>query len=232
MELRLPSNCLAVFVDDSGHEELARGHPVYGMGGCAALAFQMDELINSPWRHVREFVTGSLDTPLHASEFSRAATKEQIDCVAHFFKTNKFARIGAVLSTTTVIPDEITRVRLIAGTLMNRIADIARWSDFQEVAVIIESSERANPLVQEAFSPYSVQKDGSTIPTSFYFMPKLAGYPALEVADFVMHAVQRQAKRKLRGENGFELDFAATFHEIDHRLVSYMDIERCEVNTL
>ena len=147
MELKLSSNCLAVFVDDSGHEELARGHPVYGMGGCAALAFQMDELINSPWRQVRKFVASSPDTPLHASEFSRAVTNEQIACVAHFFKTNMFARFGAVLSTTTVIPDEITRVRLIAGTLMNRITQATTGSMlcFSRISVV-PSAANMSPM--------------------------------------------------------------------------------------
>jgi hypothetical protein len=36
--LVLPDKCLAVFVDDTGHEALVAGHPVYGLGGCAALA--------------------------------------------------------------------------------------------------------------------------------------------------------------------------------------------------
>jgi hypothetical protein len=35
VELHLPETSLVVFVDDTGHERLVEGHPVYGLGGCA-----------------------------------------------------------------------------------------------------------------------------------------------------------------------------------------------------
>src|SRR6476660_3345580 len=82
MELKLPNDCLAVFVDDTGHEALVPGHPVYGLGGCAALAQDLDAFVRSPWREVRRQVTGSPDTPLHASEFGPSATKDDILRVA------------------------------------------------------------------------------------------------------------------------------------------------------
>lgn len=50
MELKLPNDCLAVFVDDTGHEALVAGHPVYGLGGCAVLAQDLESVIRSPWR--------------------------------------------------------------------------------------------------------------------------------------------------------------------------------------
>jgi hypothetical protein len=53
-----------VFVDDTGHEALVSGHPVYGLGGCAVMAGDLDRLIRHPWHEVRRKVTGSADTPL------------------------------------------------------------------------------------------------------------------------------------------------------------------------
>jgi hypothetical protein len=37
-----------------------------------------------------------------------------------------------------------------------------------------------------------------------------------------MHAVGRQARRKIERRNGYAPDFAAVFHGIDRRLVSFM----------
>jgi hypothetical protein len=45
--------------------------------------------------------------------------------------------------------------------------------------------------------------------------------PALEVADFIMHAVGRQARHRLQGQEGFVRDFAAVFHTVDAKLASF-----------
>ena len=55
-------------------------------------------------------------------------------------------------------------------------------------------------------------------------MPKAVGDPALEVADFVMHAVGRQARQRVDGKVGFERDFAAVFHDQDPKRVSFMEV--------
>jgi hypothetical protein len=85
MNLLLPNDCLAVFVDDTGHEALVKEQPVYGLGGCAIIARNLDRVIRQPRREVRRRVTGSADIPLHASAFGQKATKEQISIVAVFF---------------------------------------------------------------------------------------------------------------------------------------------------
>jgi hypothetical protein len=94
--LLLPSRSLVVFVDDTGHEALVSGHPVYGLGGCAVLSEHLDALIRNPWREVRRAVTGSPDRPLHASDFGQSASPEDIEAVASFFRQNPFFRFGAV----------------------------------------------------------------------------------------------------------------------------------------
>jgi hypothetical protein len=38
MELSVSDHTLLDFVDDTGHEALVPGHPVYGLGGCAVIA--------------------------------------------------------------------------------------------------------------------------------------------------------------------------------------------------
>jgi hypothetical protein len=123
---------------------LVAGHPVYGLGGCAILARDLDRVIRAPWREIRRHVTGSPDTPLHANAFAGFATPENIAAVAEFFRVHPFARFGAIVSTDTALADDLAPVPTITTVLQARIADIARWTEFESVAVIFEASQRAD----------------------------------------------------------------------------------------
>lgn len=113
---------------------------------------------------------------------------------------------------------------IIAGVLKNRIVDIAKWTPFGEVNVIFESSDRADRQTESVLGDFQIEDNGQTIPLECYFMPKSAGDPALEVADFIMHAVGRQARRKIDGKDGFAPDFAAVFHTVDAKLASFISV--------
>jgi hypothetical protein len=225
MELKLPDKSLVVFVDDTGHEALVEGHPVYGLGGCAVMADDLDGVVRRPWHEVRRKVTGSADTPLHAASFGRTATDEQIRAVAEFFRAEPFARIEAIVSINSGLTGGMGPVATIAAVLKKRIVDVAKWTRFQELHVVFESSDRADGLMEEAFGDFRVEENGAQIPVECYFMPKRAADPALEVADFVMHAVGRQARRRVGGRDGFAPDFAAVFHGVDPKLVSFMAVD-------
>ena len=230
MNLILSNDCLAVFVDDTGHEALVKGHPVYGLGGCAVMAPHLDGIIRQPWREVRRLVTGLADTPLHAYEFKKTATSEHIKTVADFFRAQPFGRFGATISTNTRLASEIESVPTIAMVLKNRIADIAKWTTCKEVAVIFESSDRANSYIENAFQGFDLQENGKSIPVECYFMPKSAADPALEVADFVIYAIRRQVNRDIQKRDGFNLDFQAVFHSVDKRLASFMAVDTVTKN--
>lgn len=226
--LVFPEDCLVVFVDDTGHEALVKGHPVYGLGGCAVMGSHLDRVICQPWRNVRQCITGSADTQLHASTFAQGATQEQINFVAEFFKTQPFARFGAIISTTTKLIDELGPVPTISKCLQNRIVDIFKWTPCKEIRVIFESSDRADPLIEDAFQGFEISENNNPIPIECYFMPKSAAHPALEVADFVMHAVGRQARRNAQKRD--LPDFEAVFHSVDKKLVSFMEINEVTKN--
>ncbi len=225
MKLTLPDRCLAVFVDDTGHEAFAPGHSVYGLGGCACVATDLVRLIQGPWREVRLKVNGSAHAPMHASAFSRKHKPEQIGVVADFFRLNPFARFGAIMTQATSINAPLPPIELVAKVLQNRIVDIAKWTAFTEVKIIFESSERADTLIQSAFADIGIEEDGKAIPVECFFLEKTAGEPALEVADFIMHAVGRQARRKFDGRAGFAPDFEAVFHTVDRKLASFMELD-------
>ena len=59
-KLVLRDRCLAVFVDDTGHEALVREQPVYGLGGCAALGRDIERLIHQPWKELRRRVSRTI----------------------------------------------------------------------------------------------------------------------------------------------------------------------------
>lgn len=231
MELMLPNDCLAVFADDTGHEALVPDQPVYGLGGCAVLAQDLDASVRTPWREVRRQATGSPDTPLHASDFGRRATREQILAAAAFFRQGRFARFGTIVSVNIAFFDNLGPLPTIALVLKQRIVDIARWTRFRSVAVIFESSERADSLVEEAFQNFSLEENGTPLPVECYFMRKREGEPGLEVADFIMHAIGRQARHNLTKRGTFVPDFAAVCHGIDTKLVSFMEVSAVVQNT-
>jgi len=185
----LPDRCLAVFVDDTGHEALARGHLVFGLGGCAVLGRDLVRLIWQPWKAIRKRVTGSPDTPLHASEFAKIARTSDIEAVAEFFRVQAFARFGAIISVNTKLEDELTLMQTMKAVIQQRVNDIMQPTLCRDVKIIFESSERANMLIQETFQDFELRRGWKHIPSECYFLPKAAAEPALEVADFVMHAV-------------------------------------------
>jgi hypothetical protein len=105
-----------------------------------------------------------------------------------------------------------------------RIVEIAKWTSFGELRVIFEASDRADKLIEEAFQNFNIEEGGKPIPVECYFMPKAANEPGLEVADFIMHAVGRQARKNLTQRDGFVPDFSAVFHSVDRKLTSFIEV--------
>lgn len=155
----------------------------------------------------------------------RTPTQADIAALDQFFRSNPFARLGAMVSVRANKPASLDPLPIIAGTLMKRIADIAQHLQFDQIHVIFESSGRADPLVESAMAGLGLQVDGKQVPFECYFMPKQAGEPGLEVADFVMHTVGGQVRSRLKGRAGFRLDFQSVFHSVDGTLTSYMEID-------
>lgn len=229
MQLDLSERSLVVFVDETGHEGLVPGHTVYGLGGCAVLAKDLDHILRHPWHEVRRKVRGSVDAPLHAATLGHPPRPEDIEAVASFFRTQPFARIGAIIPVTAKRDNAVTVIQIISETLKRRILEIARWTPFTEVHVVFESSGRADCLIEEAFSDFNIEENGKAIALECYFMPKAVNDPGLEVADFVMHAVGRQARRRVEGREGFAPDFAAVFHNQDPKRVSFIEVSEVKV---
>lgn len=228
-ELSLSARTLAFFLDETGHERFAdSGHPVFGMGGCAVLGSGLDAVVISPWRSVRKAVRGDADLPLHASEFSRTATPVHIQAVSHFFATQPLARLALVMPREASLRADLTPDYVALFSLMRRIENIAKWQPFSDIALIFEQGSRIDREIEKLLSYFSVTADGHAVPVRGYFLPKKSMHPALEVADFIMHAVGQQVRHRARGRPGFLRNFQAVFHGIDRRLTSFVEVEHAD----
>jgi hypothetical protein len=212
---------LAAYVDDTGHESL-KGQPVYGLGGCAVMGCDYERIINQPWRAVRKHVTGSSDGRLHANKFSRKP--EDIDVVARFFREQPFWRFAAVFTQETILAEQLTRLGTMKGVLEKRINDIVGKTLCKQVGVVFESSQRTNRLIESAFQSFDFRRGSERVPSECGFMPKSAGEPALEVADFVMHAVGRQMRHCLTKRDTYLPDFCAVFHAVGPDLSDFIEV--------
>jgi hypothetical protein len=217
-------------VDDTGHEALAKGHPVYGLGGCAVLGRDLERIIWQPWKELRKRITGSPDLPLHANKLPRIANARDIEAIAEFFRVYPFWRFGAIFTTATQLADELNLMQTMKHVLQKRINVIVERTLCKEVHVVFESSERANKIIEEAFQGFEFSRGSKRIPAEYGFMPKAAGEAALEVADFVMHAVGRQARHNLTQRGSFVPDFRAVFHAVDPKLISFIEVEMVTKN--
>jgi hypothetical protein len=228
--LILPDRCLAVFVDDTGHEALVPGHPVYGLGGCAVMGRDLVRLIWQPWKQIRKQIAGTPDTPLRAAKFRSIASAADMEDVATFFRVQPFARFGAIISVNTKLAEEMSLMRTMKEVIQLRIHEIVQHTLCKEVIVIFESSQRADEIINDAFQDFAVYRGEKRIPSECYFMPKASADPALEVADFVMHAVGRQARYNLTRRGVFLADFCAIFHAVDRRLASFVEVSAVTIN--
>lgn len=236
--LEVAPDCLLVFLDETGHELMPKGHTYYGIGGCAVLMRDYDQMIARPWRDFRQLVTGSPDTPLHAYEFGRDATAGQLEAFGAVFRSNPFMRIGAAGAVTTEMPidpsykenlaainDEEHLAYMVLRAVHQRILDVARWTPFQSVALIFEQNPRSRQLLQSTFADLGFEEEGKKLPIDFYYMPKSAGDPALEVADFVANTVAGHARAHLvERRSRFRKDFQAVFQSVGPKLASFIAI--------
>ena len=227
IDLVLPPQSLVVFIDDTGHEDLANGHLVYGLGGCAVLGSRLDWDIRQPWRELRKAVLGDYGAPMHASEITRFIDRKKMAVIGSFFEVVPFMRIAVALTVKTEMPDLVERLQVMAPCLIQRIIEILNWTPAQSVSIIFESNERNNAEILRYFSNITIGEEGNNIPIELYFMPKSANEPGLEIADFIMHSVHGLARNRAEGGDGYHrLDFKSAFQSVGPKLASFMLMDK------
>jgi len=225
--LNVSPNCLLVYVDETGHEEFRDPHyQIFGMGGCAVLAQLYLHHVDEPWREMKANYFAGLKIPLHACEL-RNPTQAQVKALGAFFCNGRFSRFAAVARMNTKIPKEITPHQLIAGTLMERVKEIAAAYQFDSVALIFESSSRSKRLIKQHFGSLGlIRKNGTPVTMHHAFMPKSCSESGLEVADFIIHAAGGKVWHHMKtGMNVQRRDFDCVFKNVSKSLVSYIEID-------
>ena len=164
-----------------------------GLGGCAVFARDLEAVVRGPWSAVRTAVAGNPTTPLHAKDVERRLIPRKEAAIRKFFIEQPVRRIATISSITTdyrnvaEVPDPV--VRYTIASLLQRTVDVARWMPFTSIVVIFEDNFSLRPRFEEAVAGFDFQVDGKPIPHEWCTMPKFAGEPGLEVADFLMHTV-------------------------------------------
>jgi hypothetical protein len=212
-------------IDDTGHERL-KGQTIYGLGGCAVMGHDYYRCLANPWGRRRAGTTGNFGSRLHAAEFRRHATRANIAAMGRFFANQPFFRFAAVATVNTEYPRDRELMAWVMIVLKVRIAEILSRTPARSVALVFEASQRADPLVMQFFGALELEENGQKIPIDHCFLAKSAGEPALEVADFIMHAVGRAARHRLEGKTRVPPDFVAVFRRCHPLLTSLMFIDR------
>ena len=218
---------LLVFVDDTGHEALAGDHPYYGLGGFAVIKDHYDKAVQPAWLEVRRAVKGSPTAPLHGSTLGQTATADDFDVIRAFFQSHQVSRFAATVSRTTTLPTDIDAMIAVAETIRGHIINLVGTVPCASVAIIVESSQRADPLLRERFNKLDLERGGKEIPLDYCFMPKAVNEPGLEVADFIVSAAGSFARRQAAGREGFPPDFQDVFMgSVPRRLTFFRVIDR------
>jgi len=212
-QLLVHPHCLMFFCDDTGHEDFRdRQFPVFGIGGCAIMAGAVEHVLKRPWQAMKTERLGGPDVALHASAL-RSPTQPQLNALNRFFRVQEFGRFAVTITPACELPG-ITAYQAVSLSLRRRWEELTpRFRPTPtEVAFVFEASERGDRLVQRYFSDMVVTIDGVRVPIHRGIIPKWAGDEALEVADFVVQAAGRQARRWDTGDERFRRDFEAVFH--------------------
>lgn len=232
----LEASCLLAFVDETGDEGFSDPqHPVFGLGGCAMLVADYTSYIRPQWKDMKKQHFGGAEVLLHANEL-QSPSPSQLEALGGFFKTDRFTRIVVVASSKTAFSGGHPPFQPIALSLLKRIERAALRFRLSSVALIVESSSRANSLANQYLGPFDtirIESGRGTVeaPIHRYFLPKALNEPGLEMADFIMNAVGGQARARLRDPSSPpRKDFAAVIHSVPRHAVEYMAIEKVEVS--
>lgn len=207
-EIHCAADDLLVFIDDTGHEAFAGDQEYYGLGGCAVLGAHYGRL-KSLWMDVRNRINGSPHAPLHASNMIWDPANYIV--LSEFFLDRSFVRFAVVALKSAILPAEMHPAAPVMGALQEDIVGLASRIPCAAVTIVVESSQRADPILKRCFGELKPDAIELTIPVSHCLMPKSSAEPGVEIADFIINAAGSQIRKHLRGQQGPAPDFSDVF---------------------
>jgi hypothetical protein len=238
-EIKPDADDLLVFIDDTGHETFAGNQGFYGLGGCLMMGSAYAHL-KEKWRGVRKSINGDPEAPLHASDITANPKPESFAVLRTFFEDGSFARIAVTTTKEVELPVEMHPCAAVIGQLWKEIDTVASVLPCKRIWFILESSDRADPVVTGSFGQLTSLNSAAAVPAWWVapqaihvepcLMPKSAKEPGLEVADFVVSAAGSEIQRRLRGKTGHAPDFNDVFGRLPAEGARYREITRVTVN--
>ena len=225
-ELKPAANDLLFFADDTGHETFAGSQGFYGLGGCAVLGAGYAHL-KDRWAEVRRAINGDPSAPLHASEMRR--DPKNFAALSKFFMDHSFVRIAATTTKAIGLPPLMHPCVPVLGQLKEEIAIVTALLQCAKVWMILESSQRADPIIQACFSQLTPLNGSSALSVEKCLMPKSSNEPGLEVADFIVSAAGSEVQRRLRGQSGHAPDFADVFCRLPVVGCRYREVSKVDI---
>jgi hypothetical protein len=148
--------------------ESFRGQSYFGLGGIILVARDNEALLKPLWRALRKIIPGSEDQPLHASELGHIGNSEHIESVANFFRENRLLRFGISTHSKVQVPARLTMRQPVYEMLKKHVAEAAAVSRCDSVALIFESSERADGILKSEFGFFDARQADVQLPVEFY----------------------------------------------------------------
>jgi hypothetical protein len=220
-ELKPDADDLLVFVDDTGHETFAGNQEFYGLGACVVLGADYAHL-KAKWGEVRNIAAGGPDAPLHASTIERKL--ENFEALSGFFLDPSFIRIAATTTKGIGLPPDMHPCVPVMGQLRQEIATVASVLPCKRIWIIVESSQRADPVVRNCFDQLTSLNTSRPLSAERCFMPKSSNEPGLEVADFIVSAASSEVQHRMRGKPGHAPDFNDVFCRLAAEGCRYREI--------
>lgn len=228
--ITLADDTLVFALDDTGNESLTEvSYPVFGLGGCAFMVGDYVRLIEKPFTGMLRTHFPDVKRPFHITDVvHEGISKQQIQALNDFFENHHFFRLARTVSAKRINLTDLSTIEIITGALSNAIRDIAKWTSFKRVVVLVEASERDGSKIVQGLSGRRLVEDGNEYVIEVGTLPKKAAFPALEVADIIIHTAGRQVRHRFGGKADFLPDFESVFKTVDEKFISYMEFTKAE----
>ena len=225
------SNTLLIFLDETGDESLRDPRaPFFGFGGLIVVARDYFSQVENPWHRIKDQFFGGIDTPLHAADLKNPSN-QIIEAFNDFFTVHTFGRFGVSCTDKTVVELDVKIENVVAACIWDRIKEVANSMRWYDILIIYEENQRLIPTIKnELMSKTPKNQRNQNIKVTYHTMLKDPKFSGMEVADFIIHTVGRQA-RIMRGNHftstveEYKPDFEKIFIG-NGDLSSYLSISR------